>query len=78
MKSLFSTKKSKHKNSLPIDFDRKLYKPVLKCSICTGEQVAGFKNLATGKFEEVMLIRNERELALFKEQFGISDLGKEY
>ena len=77
MKSLFSVKK-KHKNSFPIDFDRKLYRPVLKCSICTGEQVAGFKNLATGKFEEVMLIRNDRELALFKEQYGISDLGKEY
>ncbi len=78
MKSLFSVKKNKHKNSFPIDFDRKLYRPVLKCSICTGEQVAGFKNLATGKFEEVMLIRNDRELALFKEQYGISDLGKEY
>lgn len=78
MKSIFSMKKSKHENSFPADFDRKLYKPVLKCSICTGEQVAGFKNLATGKFEEVMLIRNERELALFKEQYGISDLGKEY
>ncbi len=54
------------------------YKPVLKCSICTGEQVAGFKNLTTGKLEEVMLIRNEKELASFKELYGISELGKEY
>ena len=78
MKSIFSMKKSKYENSLPADFDRKLFKPVLKCSICTGEQVAGFKNLATGKFEEVMLIRNEKELASFKERYGISELGKEY
>ena len=78
MKSIFSMKKNRHVNSFPADFDRALYKPVLKCSICTGEQVAGFKNLATGKFEEVMLIRSEQELALFKEQYGISEIGKEY
>ena len=78
MKSIFIRKKSKQKKNLPADFDKALYKPVLKCSICTGEQVAGFKNPATGKFEEVMLIRNEKELASFKEQYGISELGKEY
>ena len=78
MKSIFSTKKSKPVNNVSGDFDRELYKPVLKCSICTGEQVAGFKNLATGKFEEVMLIRNEKDLISFKERYGISELGKEY
>lgn len=78
MKSIFSRKKNRHENSFPADFDRQLYKPVLKCSICTGEQVAGFKNLTTGKFEEIMLIRNETELVSFKEQYGISELGKEY
>ncbi len=78
MKSIFSAKKTKHESGFPADFDRTLYKPVLKCSICTGEQVAGFKHLATGKFEEVMLIRNEKELAMFKERYGISELGKEY
>lgn len=78
MKSLFSTKKKKHEESFPADFDRQLYKPVLRCSICTGEQVAGFKNLTTGKFEEVMLIKSEKELALFKEKYGINEIGKEY
>ncbi|MDE6404807.1 MAG: aspartate dehydrogenase [Lachnospiraceae bacterium] len=78
MKSIFPNKKSRHENIFPTDFDRERYKPILKCSICTGEQVAGFKNLATGKFEEVMLIRNEKELACFKERYGISELGKEY
>lgn len=78
MKSIFSSKRHRHENDFPHDFDRSAYKPVLKCSICTGEQVAGFKNLTTGKFEEVMLIRNEKELAMFKERYGISELGKEY
>lgn len=78
MKSIFSMKKGKRENDFSASFDRNLYKPVLKCSICTGEQVAGFKNLATGKFEEVTLIRNEQDLALFKEQYGISEIGKEY
>ena len=53
MKSIFSMKKSRHENRFPADFDRELYKPVLKCSICTGEQVAGFKNLATGSLRKL-------------------------
>jgi len=56
MKSIFSIRKSKDENTFPSDFDKKLYKPVLKCSICTGEQGAGFKNLATGEIEVVMPI----------------------
>ncbi len=62
----------------PVRFDREHCKPVLKCSICNGEQVAGFKNLQTGKFEEIMLIRNEADLREFKERYGISDISKEY
>ena len=31
-------------------YDKEKLKPVLKCSICNGEQVAGFKNRQTGKF----------------------------
>ena len=39
-------------------YDRNTMKPVIKASICTGEQVAGFKDLHTGKFTEVMLIKD--------------------
>lgn len=53
------------------DYDKENLRPVLKCSICTGEQVAGFKNIHTGKFEEIMLIRNEKGLEQFKETYGI-------
>lgn len=59
-------------------YDKENLRPVLKCSICNGEQVAGFKNIHTGKFEEVMLIREERELEAFKEMYGISEIVKEY
>ena len=69
----------KKKKSAPsLTFDREVCKPILKCSICNGEQVAGFKNLQTGKFEEVMLVRNEADLKTFKERYGISEISKEY
>lgn len=37
-------------------YDKENKKPVIKASICNGEQVAGFKNIHTGKIEEVKAI----------------------
>ncbi len=59
-------------------YDKENLRPILHCSICTGEQVAGFKNLHTGKFEEVMLIRNQKELDSFMEMYEIDTITKEY
>ena len=60
-------------------YDPSLRRPVLRCSICTGEQVAGFQRLDDGKFEEVMLIRNQQDLESFREQYGIKgDIEKIY
>lgn len=59
-------------------YDKDNCRPVLRCSICTGEQVAGFKDIHTGKFEEVTLIRNDRELKEFMEQYDIDNITKEY
>lgn len=53
-------------------YDRSRQKPVIRASICTGEQVAGFKDLTTGAFEEVMLIRDQDDLALFKTMYDIT------
>ena len=54
-------------------------KPVIKASICNGEQVAGFKNIHTGKIEEVMLIKNQADLDAFKKMYGIDgEIEKEY
>lgn len=66
------------KRKLKVEFDRENQKPVLRCSICTGEKVAGFKNIHTGKFEEVMLIRNDKELDVFKAMYELDDVAKEY
>ena len=59
-------------------YDKESRKPVLKCSICNGEQVAGFKDQRTGKFHEVMFVRDEKDLQEFKEMYGLSDVAKEY
>ncbi len=53
-------------------YNSKELKPVIKASICNGEQVAGFKSIETGEFEEIMLIRNSKDLSCFKETYGIS------
>ena len=60
------------------DFDPAIYRPVLKCSICTGEQVAGFKDINTGKFEEVMLIMNDKDLKLYMKTYNLDEIAKEY
>ena len=67
-----------HKKKEKKTFDAQNYKPVLHCSICNGEQVAGFKNLQTGKFEEEALIRSEQDLADFLEKYGLEQIEKEY
>ena len=60
-------------------YDKENQKPVIKASICNGEQVAGFKNIHTGKIEEVMLIKSPADLEYFKAMYGIEeDIVKEY
>lgn len=53
-------------------YDSNYQKPAIRCSICTGEEVAGFVNLSTGKFEEVMLIKSSQDLETFQRQYGIT------
>lgn len=74
MMKLFKKKQEEVKK----EYDRANQKPVLHCSICTGEQVAGFKDIHTGKFEEVMCVRDDRDLERFKSMYGLEEVGKEY
>ncbi len=53
-------------------YDRETKRPVLKCSICTGEQVAGFQDKKTGKFEDVMLVRSPEEIETFRRIYDIT------
>ena len=60
----FSRKKAVH------SYDPATQRPAIRCSICTGEQVAGFIH-ADGHFEDVQLIRTPQELDAFRTQYGI-------
>ena len=48
----------KRKKPPAADYDRGEKIPVIRSSICTGEQVAGFRDPVSGRFEELMLIRD--------------------
>ena len=67
------------KKSVVQSYDKENKKPVIKASICNGEQVAGFKDIHTGKIEEVMLIKSPADLEHFKAMYGIdAEITKEY
>ena len=67
------------KKAVVQSYDKENKKPVIKSSICSGEQVAGFKDIHTGKIEEVMLIKSPADLAVFKAMYGIEEeIAKEY
>ena len=71
--------KKKEKAAPSGDFDRENEKPIIKASICNGEQVAGFKDIHTGKVEEVMLMKSPADLEHFKTMYGIeTEIEKEY
>lgn len=71
--------KNKKTSSVPsYDYDSAKEKPIIRASICTGEQVAGFKDLVTGEFHEIMLIRGEKDLEDFKKAYGVEEVEKEY
>ncbi|MBQ8086589.1 MAG: aspartate dehydrogenase [Lachnospiraceae bacterium] len=70
---LFNKRKTEIKT-----YDREREYPVVRSSICTGEKVAGFKDSETGKFRDVMLIRNDKELETFKKLYDIEEIKTEY
>lgn len=67
------------KKEKQLSYNKELEKPVIHASICNGEQVAGFKNLQTGDFTEVMFIRTPADMEKFRTMYGIEgDIPKEY
>lgn len=78
-KPIFGCKKSVSKKG-HFDYDRENLLPVVHISICTGEKVAGFKDIHTGKFTDIMLIRGDGDLQEFLSMYGISEeeLGKDW
>ena len=61
------------KRQTVIPYDKTGKNPVIRSSICTGEQVAGFKDPVSGKFQELMLIRNDRDFQEFLEQYQVNE-----
>ena len=62
----------KHKKPA-LSYDQSRLEPVIRCSICNGEQAAGFLDRQTGRFEEIMLIRSDTDLQAFRERYGITE-----
>ena len=69
---------SKKKKAESLSFDPEKEYPVLRCSICNGEQVAGFKDRRNGHFREYSVIRSQQELETFRLQCGVDQVPKEY
>lgn len=69
-----------HRKKSAPTYDKTGKIPVIRTSICTGEQTAGFKDAATGKFSEIMLIRCDSDLREFMETYDIreNELQREY
>ena len=61
------------KKATVLTYDKEKKKPVIKSSLCNGEQVACFKDIDTGKIEEVMLIKSTADLDYFKAMYEITE-----
>ena len=68
----------KKSDAPPYDKEGKI--PVIRSSICTGEQIAGFKDPVSGKFDDLMLIRDSNDLAAFLSQYQVKkdDIQREW
>ena len=60
-------RKKKEKRS----YDPEKYRPAIRASICTGERVAGLRDIHTGQFQEVMLLISREDLDEFRKMYDI-------
>lgn len=60
------------KHAIPL-YDKTGKIPVIRSSICTGEQAAGFKDPSSGKFDELMLIRNGNDFMEFLSLYQVNE-----
>lgn len=75
---MFFRKKQPTTTESTLEFNPSTHRAIIKCSICNGEQVAGFKDKQTGHFTEVMFIRDAADLLEFKRRYGLENVPKEY
>ena len=70
--SLFKRKKP------PIHYDPATRQPAVRRSICTGEMTAGFIDLRTGQFRDIMRLDGRAGLEEFKRQTGAKEIKEIY
>lgn len=68
---LFSHRGAHRQPAPSTSFDPEKQEAVIRCSICTGEKVAGFRDKAGGRFTEVMLIRTPEDERAFKAAYHL-------
>ncbi len=54
-----------------VTFDKTGKIPVIRSSVCTGEKTAGFKDIGTGKFFDLMLIKTGDDLSEFMRLYDV-------
>ena len=62
-----------HRKKQVLSYDPARKRPVIRASICTGEQTACLQDLQTGRLEEVMLLRSPADRAEFCRMCGIRE-----
>lgn len=75
---IFSRNREKTKTDSPPEYDREKEEPCVRCSICNGEMVAGFRDLESGHFREYRMLRGNQEMDEFAKMCGVRQVRKIY
>ncbi len=61
-----------------LKYDPQTQQPAVRKSICTGEMTAGFIDLRTGKFQDIMRVDGRRGLEAFMKEIGATEIKEIY
>ena len=61
-----------------LPYDPKNQEPAVRKSICTGEMTAGLIDKNSGKFHELTLLQDQKELEAFCRQMGVEQFKTVY
>ena len=61
-----------------LKYDPQTQQPAVRKSICTGEMTAGFIDLRTGKFKDLMRVDGREGLEAFKREVGAQEIREIY
>ena len=61
-----------------LKYDPQTQQPAVRKSICTGEMTAGFIDLRTGKFQDIMRVDGRKGLEAFMKEIGADEIREIY